>query len=133
MDYSPEVLKKIVPDAIQVQYLTSLFMRVMKCQWAQQLNRLHAPGPGKGARLPESRRMNGKGEDNRKSSEDMGHMSDDDAVLPSVQYDKDKLYSGLEWLMLIKTKGDDIATDGVKYPQYQLHRRVCKSTNEIQS
>jgi hypothetical protein len=117
MDYAPEVLKKIVPDAMQVQYLTSLFMRVMKCLWAQQLNRLHAPGPGKGARVPESSRMNYKGGDKKKTSEFQADMSDDDEIPPPAVYDKDKLYSGLEWLMLVKTKGDDLASDGLNHPQ----------------
>jgi hypothetical protein len=115
MDYSPAVLERIVPDAMKVQYLTSLFMRIMKCKWAQQLHRLHAPGPSRGAQLPEPRRMKGDGDDGRgkRKSMESGDMSDDDDIVPPSKYDKNAVYSGLEWLMLVKTNGERIASDGV--------------------
>lgn len=101
-DYSPAVLKRIIPDAEHVTYLTELFSTVLDCKWAKSFSRLQVPGPVNGTKLPKAEK---KSKSRRGSNVSDDLDIEDDEILPATNQ-FDRVYSGLEWLMLIKTKGD---------------------------
>jgi hypothetical protein len=98
-DYNEAVLRQIAPDAAHVNTLTQLFKLIHQHEWNQQLWRLCTCSPEKGAKVPKPRSAQ-----KQKGKEDDAAPDDEDPIPEPPTHDRQAMYAGLEYLMMVKTK-----------------------------